>query len=79
MKIEIMIYAYIAICISMILYNIVYVIILKHREKALGTNSAKLEKVILDELERIKSGDEISESHKKFLKKCSIRRFLPPR
>ena len=68
-KIEIMIYAYIAICISMIAYNIVYVFILKHREKALVTNSAKLEKVILDELKRIKSGDEVLESHKKFLKK----------
>ena len=53
----------------MICYNIVYVFILKHREKALGTNSAKLEKVIFDELDRIKSGDEVLESHKKFLKK----------
>ncbi len=70
MKIEIMIYAYIAICVSMIAYNIVYVFILRHREKALDTNSAKLEKVILDEFERIKSDDEVLESHKKFLKKC---------
>ena len=69
MKIEIMIYAYIAICVSMIAYNIVYVFILKHREKALSSNSAKLEKVILEQLERIKSGDEVSGSHKKFLKK----------
>jgi len=68
-KIEIMIYAYIAICVSMIAYNIVYVFILKHREKALSSNSAKLEKVILEQLERIKSGDEVSGSHKKFLKK----------
>ena len=68
-KIEIMIYAYIAICVSMIAYNIVYVFILKHREKALSSNSAKLEKVILEQLERIKSGDEVSDSHKKFLKK----------
>jgi len=69
MKIEIMIYAYIAICVSMILYNIVYVFILRYREKALSTNSARLQKVILEQLERIKSGGEVSESHKKFLKK----------
>lgn len=68
-KIEIMIYAYIAICVSMICYNIVYVFILRHREKALITNSAQLEKVILNELERIKLGGEVFESHKKFLKK----------
>jgi len=43
MKIEIMIYVYIAICISMILYNIIYVFILKHRESALDSNSGKFE------------------------------------
>ena len=41
MKIEIMIYTYIAICVSMILYNIIYVFILKHRERALIFDSKK--------------------------------------
>ena len=44
MKIEMMIYLYIAICVSMILYNIVYVFILRHREKTLAANSEKFEK-----------------------------------
>lgn len=69
MKIEIMIYAYIAICVSMICYNIVYVFILKHREKALFFNSGKIEKMILEQLELIKSGEEITEKHKEFLRK----------
>ena len=69
MKIEIMIYVYIAICVSMICYNIVYVFILKHREKALSSNSKKISKVIWEQLERIKSGDEVTQKHKKFLRK----------
>lgn len=67
MKIEIMIYVYIAICVSMILYNITYVFILKHREKALTINSEKFEKIIYSEISKIKSGEEVSQEHKDFL------------
>ena len=67
MKIEIMIYVYIAICISMIAFNIVYVFVLRHREKALGTNSQKLKKIIYDQIEIIKNDKEISEKHIKYL------------
>lgn len=51
----------------MIAFNIVYVFILKHRERALFLNSARLEQVILEQIERIKAGEEVSENHKKFL------------
>ena len=67
MKIEIMIYVYIAICISMIAFNIVYVFVLRHREKALDTNSQKLKKIICDQIEVIKNGKEISEKYIKYL------------
>ena len=67
MKIEIMIYVYIAICISMIAFNIVYVFVLRHREKALGTNSEKFKKIICDQIEAIKNGKEISEKYIKYL------------
>ena len=67
MKIETMIYVYIAICISMIAFNIVYVFVLRHREKALGSNSKKLEKIIGDQIEAINNGNEISEKHLKYL------------
>ena len=69
MKIEIMIYVYIAICVSMICYNIVYVFILNRREKSLVSNSQKLEKIIFEQIDIIKSGKEISEKHLKFLRK----------
>lgn len=69
MKIEIMIYVYIAICICMIAFNIVYVFVLRHREKALDTNSKKFEKIICDRIEDIKKGKEISKKHIKYLRK----------
>ena len=67
MKIEIMIYVYIAICISMIAFNIVYIFILRHREKALISNSQKLQKIIYDQIELIRDGKEVSEKHIKYL------------
>lgn len=67
MKIEIMIYVYIAICISMIAFNIVYVFVLRHREKALGSNSQKFKKIICDQIEFIKNGKKIPEKHIKYL------------
>lgn len=67
MKIELMIYVYIAICVSMISYNIVYVFILKHRERALVSDSQKLQSVIFKQIDVLKNGGEISENHKKYL------------
>lgn len=67
MKVGIMIYVYIAICVSMILYNIVYIFILRHREKALSSNSLKFEKMICDEIEKIKENEAVSQIHKDFL------------
>ena len=67
MKIETMIYVYIAICVSMIAYNIVYVFVLRHREKTLFSNSEKLKKIICDEIEKIKAGGAVSQKHKDFL------------
>ncbi len=68
MKIEIMIYVYIAICVSMIAYNIVYVFILRHREKALVSDSERFENLIYEQLRHIEDGMEIDEKHKKHLR-----------
>ncbi len=65
MKIELMIYTYIAICISMIAYNIVYIFILRHREKALTSDSEQLKKRIAHQLET----EMVDEKHQRFLRK----------
>lgn len=67
MKVEMMIYIYIAICVSMILYNIVYVFILRRRERKLSENGEYFRKSILEQIERIENGKGVSESHKKHL------------
>ncbi len=67
MKIEIMIYVYIAICVSMIAYNIIYVFILRRRERALVSNSIKFEKMIHAEIKKMCAGESVSETHKKLL------------
>ncbi len=69
MKVELMIYVYIAICVSMIAYNIVYVFILRHREKALSSNSEKMEKNILTEIDNLKQTGSVSQKHIKYLRK----------
>ena len=69
MKIELMIYVYIAICVSMIVYNIIYVFVLRHREVSLNSNSEKFEKIILDEIGRIKNGEGISSKHIRLLRR----------
>jgi len=70
MKVEIMIYVYFAICVSMIAYNIVYVFILKHRNKAIVKDSEKIGKLISEQLSNIEQGLGVSEKHKKYL--CKI-------
>lgn len=67
MKIELMIYIYIAICVSMIAFNIVYVFILRHREKALDADSEKFEKLIFDQIEAIRNGNTVLDKHIKYL------------
>lgn len=69
MKIEIMIYVYIAICVSMMAFNIVYVFVLKHREKSLGKNSERFEKVIYEQFKRIEENGTVADSHKRTLQK----------
>lgn len=69
MKIEVMIYVYIAICVSMMVFNVVCIFVLKHRAKALTSDSEKYEKLIREQLERIKNYEPVTEKHKTFLKK----------
>ena len=51
----------------MILYNIIYVFILKHRERALVSESKTLKASLNEQIETLKKDEEISEKHKRFL------------
>ena len=69
MKIETMIYIYLAICICMIVYNCIYVFILRHNENKLGNYAARYNVLIEEQINRLENGLEISESHKDYLRK----------
>lgn len=51
----------------MIIYNIVYVFVLRRRAKKLVTDADKFEKIIDEQIEIIKKGENVSEEHKGFL------------
>ena len=67
MKIEIMIYVYMAICVSMIAFNIVYIFVLRGRNKNLDKNSSYFKEDISKQIENINDGGEVDKKHKKKL------------
>lgn len=67
MKIELMIYVYIAICVSMIAFNIVYVFILKSKNKRLISGSKFFSKEIYAQFQDLYNGKEVSREHKNML------------
>lgn len=69
MKIESMLFIYIAICISMIVFNIVYVFILRHNDRRLDRGSAEYDSLIRLQMQRIDSGLGVEEHHKKKLRR----------
>ena len=69
MKIESMLFIYIAICISMIAFNIVYVFILRRNDRQLDRSCAEYDELVRQQLQRIESGSGVDEHHKKRLRR----------
>lgn len=67
MNIETLIYAYLAICFSMIIFNCICIFVFKYSETKIGKKSAKLENRIAEQIEKMKQGDQPDEKHKKYL------------
>lgn len=65
MKVEILIYAYLAICAAMILFNIVCAFLFRRRDKKLVRRSKKLTEKIEDQIER----GEVDAAHRRYLSK----------
>lgn len=63
MRVEIMIYIYGAVCLSMIVFNIVYSLILRRQEPRLKRRCKKMQKEIQPQLEAIRNGDPVEEKH----------------
>lgn len=65
MKVEILIYAYLAICVAMIMFNIVCIFVFRKKDKNIKKRTIDFTESIEEQL----SKDTIDEAHKKFLRK----------
>ena len=62
MNVETLIYAYLAICSSMIVFNCVCVLAFRRRNRVLEKRSSHLEKKILEQIQRLDEGKEVEKS-----------------
>lgn len=69
MQIETMIYAYLAVCTAMILFNCVCIVVFRRQDRALARRSAELHRQITDEIGRIADGCGVSDTHLRWLGK----------
>lgn len=69
MKVETLIYAYLAICVSMIIFNIVCIYVFSGREKKAEKVSRKFLMHVESEIERVSEGFRPDKKHLKYLKK----------
>ena len=69
MKIEILLYVYLAICVGMILFNIVSAVLSRLRDKRISKINKRFNEQILNELEYLEQSGNIHNSHKKYLSK----------
>lgn len=74
MKIESLIYIYGAVCVSMILFNIIYSLLIKHSRPQLVKRCRALENQILPQIERLRKGEAVEKKHLSNLE-CSMRRI----
>lgn len=67
MKVEVLIYVYLAICVGMILFNITSAILARFRERKLLRASRGFQDRIMEELEHCEEQTGVSEDHKAYL------------
>ncbi|MBQ9134372.1 MAG: hypothetical protein IJX64_07555 [Clostridia bacterium] len=63
MKVEMLIYAYLAVCAAMIVFNIACIFVFRHKDKKLDDRSS----AFTDKVRKQTATDEITEAHRKYL------------
>lgn len=63
MGVETLIYGYLAICASMIVFNCISVVVFRRRDVAWSGRGARLEREIRKQLARLERGDPVEEAH----------------
>ncbi len=69
MKVETMLYVYLAVCACMIVFNLICVFIFRHRTKSLEDHSEKMQKKINQQFELLLDGDHVEEKHCDYLRR----------
>lgn len=72
MNVETMIYAYLAVCASMILFNCVCIFTFRRRDQSRRNHSSRLEKDILLQLARLEDGKAVEQRHREYLYKTLV-------
>ena len=67
MNVETLIYVYLAICVSMILFNCACIVEFKRRDKRIAKKSKNFEIKVEEQIGLIKQGNRLEETHKKYL------------
>lgn len=69
MHVEVLIYAYLSICLAMILFNCVCIFVFRRQDRTLDRRSTDLINRITEQIIRIQDGHRVSEEHILFLRK----------
>ena len=69
MNVETLIYAYLAICSSMIVFNCACIFVFRRRSVALQKRSSYLERQIAGQIKHIEAGEPVEDGHKQYLQK----------
>ena len=69
MRIEVLIYCYGAICVSMILFNCICIFAFKSSERRLNKRSRRFDRTLERQLEHIRQGEPVEEKHQLYLNK----------
>ena len=69
MYVEILIYTYLAICAGMIVFNIMTVVLSRHKRLRSFSASIRLELRIADEIDRLPAGGEVSPAHLRYIER----------
>ncbi len=67
--VELMIYIYMFVCVSLIVFNAVYMLIMKQVNKNIEKNCGNYDERISEQIDRIHNGLEVTKQHKKYLYK----------
>ena len=67
MNVETLIFAYLAICVSMILFNIACIFVFEAKDRQLQKRSRKMEHAVEEQFYQVEKGEHVSNSHTDYL------------